>query len=138
MSGASRFAPYAQRVVVHFRFTSPEDLTDRLVRLLLDREWVADVTLHRGVVLAPPGDLVECDVAREKAGELMSELRGLGLPDVGGIVITTPPGAPFRAGGGLEASAPGHPGDAVIWDAVEEQAEGGAVPTVSFHVFLVI
>src|SRR6185295_18645735 len=100
--------------------------------------WVINVTLERGASLAPQGDLVECDVAREKAGAILTELRGLGVDEVGGIVLSTPTGAPFRAARRLEASAPGHPDDAVIWEAVEAQAEAGAVPTVSYHVFLVI
>jgi uncharacterized hydrophobic protein (TIGR00271 family) len=53
-------------------------------------------------------------------------------------VLSTPTGTPFRAADRLEASAPGHPDDAVIWEAVEAQAEAGAIPTVSFHVFLVL
>lgn len=125
-------------MVVHFRLTSPSALTDRVVHVLRDRGWVTNVTRQDGVVLEPPGDLVECDVAREQAGELLDELDELGLPEVGGIVVTTPTGTPFEAARRLEAAAPGHPDDAVIWDAVEAQAEAGAVPTVSFHVFLVI
>jgi uncharacterized hydrophobic protein (TIGR00271 family) len=137
-AGARRIPPYARRVVVHFRLTSPEALTDRVLDLLRGRDWITNVTLGRGAVLEPPGDLLECDVAREKAGTLLTELRGTGLPDVGGIVITTPTGTPFRAADRLEAAAPGHPDDAVIWEAVEAQAEAGAVPTVSYHVFLVL
>jgi uncharacterized hydrophobic protein (TIGR00271 family) len=130
--------PYARRVVVHFRLTSPESLTDRVVHVLVGRDWVTNVTLERGACLEPVGDLVECDVAREKAGDLLTALRGLGLPEVGGIVLTTPTGTPFRAADRLEAAAPGHPDDAVIWEAVEAQAGAGAVPTVSFHLFLVL
>ena len=50
----------------------------------------------------------------------------------------TPTGTPFEAADRIEAAAPGHPDDAVIWDAVEAQAEAGAVPTVSYVVFMVI
>jgi uncharacterized hydrophobic protein (TIGR00271 family) len=125
-------------VVVHFRLTSPANLTDRVVHELTDQDWITNVTLQEGAVLTPPGDLVECDVAREKAGVLLHMLEQLGLADVGGIVVTTPTGTPFEAARRLEAAAPGHPDDAVIWEAVEAQAEAGAVPTVSYHVFLVL
>ena len=37
-----------------------------------------------------------------------------------------------------EVASLNHPDDAVIWDAVEAQARSGAVPTVSYHVFLLI
>jgi uncharacterized hydrophobic protein (TIGR00271 family) len=125
-------------VLVHFRLTSPAALTDRITHVLLHRAWVTNVTLQRGGSLVPAGDLVECDVAREKAGQVLTELRHLGLDQSGGIVLTSPAGTPFRAAERLEQSAPGHPDDAVIWEAVEAQAEAGAIPTVSFHVFLVL
>ena len=53
-------------------------------------------------------------------------------------MLTTPSGTPFEAAKRLEAAAPGHPQDAVIWESVEAVAAEGSVPTVSFHIFLVI
>ena len=125
-------------MLVHFRLTVPPDLTDRVADLLVTHDCVTNVTRQDGVALDPAGDLVECDVAREKAGPILNKLRALGLDRSGGIVLTTPTGTPFEAADRLEAAAPGHPDDAVIWEAVEAQAESGAVPTVSYHVFLVI
>ncbi|MBZ5740085.1 DUF389 domain-containing protein [Nocardioides mangrovi] len=125
-------------MVVHFRLTSPANLTGPTVGLLRHREWITNITLQEGAVIDPPGDLVECDVAREKAGELLHDLEELGVCAEGGVVITTPTGAPFRRAKQLEAAAPGHPDDAVIWEAVEAQAEAGAVPTVSYVLFMVI
>lgn len=125
-------------VLVHFRLTSPTDVTPRLVELLLACEWATNVTLERGASLRPAGDLVGCDVAREKAGAMIDDLHGLGLDRRGSIVLLTPTGAPFDAAHRIEAAAPGHPDDAVIWDAVEEQAEAGAVPTVSYLLFMVL
>ena len=125
-------------MLVHFRLTVPPDLTDRVADLLVTHDCVTNVTRQDGVALDPAGDLVECDVAREKAGPILDKLRALGLDRSGGIVLTTPTGTPFEAADRLEAAAPGHPDDAVIWEAVEAQAESGAVPTVSYHVFLVI
>jgi len=125
-------------VLVHARLTVPADLTPRVRGLLQDHPCVTNLTLIEGASLAPEGDLVECDVAREEAGSLLDELIELGLGKRGGIVLTTPSGTPFEAAKRLEAAAPGHPQDAVIWESVEAMATEGAVPTVSFHVFLVI
>jgi uncharacterized hydrophobic protein (TIGR00271 family) len=91
-----------------------------------------------GASVQPVGDLVECDVAREKAGEVLDELQAIGLDRVGGIVLTTPTSTPFAAASDIEAAAPGHPDDAVIWESVEAAAQAGAVPTVSFQIFLVL
>ncbi len=125
-------------MLVHLRLTTPADLTDPVLEILLDRDWITNVTVDRGSSLKPPGDLVECDAAREKTASLLWKLRHLGLDEVGGIVLTDPVGTPFRAAAELEAAAPGHPDDAVIWEAVEAQAEAGAVPTLSYHLFMVL
>jgi uncharacterized hydrophobic protein (TIGR00271 family) len=106
--------------------------------MLVDRQWVTNVTVQADASIKPPGDLVECDVAREKAEELLQQLTALGLDQCGGIVLTAPTGTPFAAAGEIESAAPGHPDDAVIWESVTAKAEAGAVPTVSYHVFLLI
>ena len=124
--------------VLHFRLTVPSDLTQRIRVLLVGLAWVTNVTVQTGVCFDPEGDLVECDVAREKGGVLLKQLHALGLGDRGGIVISTPTGTPFREADRMEEVATGHPEDAVIWEEVEEKAEDGARPTVSFHAFLVL
>lgn len=125
-------------MLVHLRLTAPADLADPVRDLLLGRDHVTNVTVQPGACIEPKGDLIECDVAREKAGVVLDALNRLGLAERGGIVISTPTGAPFAAAKRLEAVAPGHPEDAVIWESVQDQAEDGAQPTVSYVVFLVL
>ncbi|MBF4162393.1 DUF389 domain-containing protein [Nocardioides sp. CBS4Y-1] len=118
--------------------TLPSDLTDPVVSLLCEHEWTADVTVQRDVVLHPRGDLVECDVAREKAGPLIGDLRELGVHEAGSILVTEPRSSPFARAERMERAAPGHPDDAIVWESVESAAAADSVPTVSYHVFLVI
>jgi uncharacterized hydrophobic protein (TIGR00271 family) len=125
-------------MLVHLRLTVPADLTDGVRRLLLDDECVTNVVLHEGVVLEPEGDLVEADVAREHTGVVLTDLERLGLNERGGVVALTPTGASFAAAERLEAAAPGHPDDAVIWESVAAKADDGSVPTVSYLIFLVL
>ncbi|CAI9409544.1 DUF389 domain-containing protein [Nocardioides sp. T2.26MG-1] len=125
-------------MLVHLRLTVPTELSDPVRALLLEHACTTNITLAEGACLQPAGDLVECDVAREQAGALLRRLEDLGLAAAGGIVVTTPTGTPFDEARRLEAAAPGHPDDAVIWESVQAQAEAGAVPTVSYLVFLVI
>ncbi len=125
-------------MLVHFRLTVPADLSAALQRLLLDHESITNITVQTGAVIQPVGDLVECDVARESAGVVVRELADLGLDERGGIVITSPTGTPVRRAREIEEAIPGHPDDAVIWESVESSAYAGAVPTLTFHVFLVI
>lgn len=125
-------------VLVHFRLTVPDDLSDRVRDLLVDGECITNVTVESGICVDPEGDLIECDVAREQAGMILHQLNELGLDERGGIVITTPLSTPFAEASRLEALAPGHPDDAVIWESVEAKADDGAQPTVSYVVFLVL
>ncbi len=124
-------------MLTHLRLTVPTDLSDRIQELLLHDECVTNVTLHEGAVLQPPGNLIECDVAREEADKVLRRLDDAELDRHGGIIVETPTATPFAAARRLEAAAPGHPDDAVIWESVEAQADAGAVATVSYLLFLV-
>lgn len=125
-------------MLVHLRLTAPTDLSDRVRETLCEPDWVTNVTWQRDAVIDPPGDLLECDVAREKAGALLDKLEHCGLKERGSILVLDPSGAPFARAEELEQLAPGHPDDAVIWEQVVADAEGGADPTVSYHLFLVL
>ncbi len=125
-------------MLVHLRLTVPTALSDEVVTLLEDQRRSANLTVLVGASRSPEGDLVECDVARELVGELLDRLEALGLPEVGGIVITTPTATPFVAARDLERAAPGDPEDAVIWESVIDECYAASRPTVSFHVFLTL
>ena len=125
-------------MLVHLRLTVPPDLSDQVRSMLDDHLGVINLTVQPGVVVKPTGDLVECDVAREEAGRVLGLLDGLGLAERGGIVMTTPTSTPFAAARTLERSAPGNPEDAVIWESVVARADAGAVPTLSYHAFLLL
>ena len=74
------------RVLVHFRLTVPADLTPRVRDLLVPSDWTTNVVVLVGAAVDPVGDMVECDVAREKVGALLTALNDLGLDERGGIV----------------------------------------------------
>ncbi|MCF6376723.1 DUF389 domain-containing protein [Nocardioides KLBMP 9356] len=125
-------------MLLHLRLTVPAELSDQVVDLLCHDDRSANLTLTRGASLAPMGDLVECDVARELAGEVIARLKRLGLHESGGIVVTTPTSTPFTAARRLERAAPGDPDDAVVWEAVIEQCYAASRPTVSYYLFFVL
>lgn len=125
-------------MLVHLRLNVPTELTADVTSLLIDHECATNVTVQRGVSLVPKGDLVECDVAREIAGEVITRLKELGLGETGGILVSTPTAWPFAAAQRLERDSPGDPEDAVIWDSVVDQAYAAARPTITFHVFLTL
>lgn len=125
-------------MLVHLRLTVPADLADDVIGLLDDNPCVTNLVVLQDVCREPRGDLVECDTARESAGELTDALDELGLAARGGIVISRPASTPFRKADELERAAPGEPDDAVIWDEVLDAAEGSSRPTVGYHLFLVM
>lgn len=125
-------------MLVHLRLTVPDELSAAVVDLLRNDDRSANLTMTRGASLSPVGDLVECDVARELAGEVIERLKELGLHESGGIVVTTPTATPFTAARRLERVAPGDPDDAVIWDTVVEQCYSASRPTVSYYLFFVL
>lgn len=122
----------------HLRLTVPPSLVDDVLDLLVDNPCVTNLVRIEGVSLAPEGDLVECDVAREVATELLDDLHDLGLSKQGGIVVFTPDHTPFSAADRIAGTAPGDPEDAVVWPEVVERAEGASRPTVTHLAFSVL
>ncbi len=125
-------------MLVHLRLNVPTELSDAVRDLVVNHECATNVTVQPGVSLVPEGDLIECDVAKELAGEVITRLKALGLGESGGILVSTPTAWPFAAARRLEELAPGDPDDAVIWDSVIDQAYAASRPTITFHVFLAL
>jgi uncharacterized hydrophobic protein (TIGR00271 family) len=125
-------------VLTHLRLTVPPSLREKVWSLLIEHECTTNLVLHEGVSVDPEGDLIECDVARERADDLLEQLTDLGLSEQGGILVFNPAGTPFKRAYELERAAPGDPDDAVIWESVQATAEAASRPTVSFHLFLVL
>ncbi|QZY28478.1 DUF389 domain-containing protein [Nocardioides coralli] len=122
----------------HLRLTVPPALVDDVLDLLVDNPCVTNLVRFEGVSLVPEGDLVECDVAREVATELLDDLHDVGLSERGGIVVLSPDNTPFAEAERIAAIAPGDPEDAVIWPEVVERAEGAGRPTVGYLAFSIL
>jgi hypothetical protein len=84
-------------VLLQLRVTVPPDRTDH-VRALFERDpGTAHLAVLPGASVAPPGDLVLADVARESADELIAALRALRIHEDGGIAMTSVDTAVSRA-----------------------------------------
>jgi uncharacterized hydrophobic protein (TIGR00271 family) len=125
-------------MLLHLRLTVPSHLSEAVVDLLRHDDRSANLVVVRGASLSPEGDLVECDVARELAGEVIGRLKELGLHEAGGIAVSTPTSTPFAAARRLGRIAPGDPDDAVLWDAVIEQCHAASRATISYYLFFVL
>lgn len=126
------------RMLVHVRLTVPDDLADDVCRMLASNDGVTNVVRQRAACIDPPGDLMEADVAREVASDLIDALHECGIGERGSIVLIPLDATPFAKAERMEKAASGNPDDAVVWDQVKEAAEDGVHLTVSFVAFLII
>jgi uncharacterized hydrophobic protein (TIGR00271 family) len=125
-------------VLLHLRLTVPTDRVDDVLELLDAHVGVAHLVHLPEVVRRPPGDLVMCDVARESVDELVDGLQSLGIEQHGGISIESVDSALSASSDRAVHEAPGHGGDAVVWDQVIEAADSESQLTVTFVTFLTI
>jgi uncharacterized hydrophobic protein (TIGR00271 family) len=124
--------------VLHLRLIVPSDLTDAVVAQLTSAPGVVHIVRNAGAASRPDGDVVLCDVAREAANDVIEGLQDLGLHHRGAIVIEAVEGAVSDAAAAAEAQAPGHGGDALVWEALESRVRNEAALHVSFLVFMSI
>ena len=125
-------------MLLQLRVTVPPDRTDQ-VRALFERDpGTAHLAVLPGAAVAPPGDLVLADVAREAADGLVAALRELRIHEDGGIAITSVDTAVSRAARIAEEQAPGDGADAVVWEQVVRTTDADSTLSVSYLAFLTI
>jgi uncharacterized hydrophobic protein (TIGR00271 family) len=125
-------------VLLHLRVTVPPDQVEDVLDLLDRHVGVAHLVHLPGVVRRPTGDLVLCDVARESVDEVVDALQERGVEEHGGISIESVDSALSRTSDRAVQRAPGHGGDAVVWDQVIDAADTESTLTVTFVAFLTI
>jgi uncharacterized hydrophobic protein (TIGR00271 family) len=102
--------------VLHLRAICPPEHTDEVVAGLREHPGVAHVVVLPGAAVAPAGDVVEADVAREATDEVVAVLCELGLDHTGGITLEQVDTALSDAADRAEENAPGDGADAVVWE----------------------
>ena len=124
--------------MLHVRVVSPAGERAGLVEDLELHGAVCNIVVIVGAARKPDGDVVEFDVAREAANEVISLLRVRGLHRVGSIAVDRIDTSLSEVAAGAEAYAPGDPSDAVVWEEVEARVRGESGWSVSFIALLVI
>jgi uncharacterized hydrophobic protein (TIGR00271 family) len=107
--------------MVHMRIVVPSHQTDHVLELLEHMPSAINVILLERAARKPPGDVILCDVAREDASVVVSDLRELDVDTEGSIAIEHIDSAISTAAAAAERAAAGHPGDAVVWEEVESR-----------------
>ena len=124
--------------MVTLRLVVPPGLTDLIARNLDEDSRATNVLVHRGCAVRPAGDVVQCEVTREAASDVLGWLRAQGIYDDGSVVITDVAAAPSTNARAAERAAPGAPDDAIVWDAVLDNAYGEVRGSWSFYAFLTL
>jgi uncharacterized hydrophobic protein (TIGR00271 family) len=123
---------------MHLRLIVPSDRTTRVLNMLVSDDRVTSVVLLPGAAHRPAGDVLECDVTREATSDVLSWLKKQGLYDEGAVAMSEVGAAPSRNARATEKAAPGAPDDAVIWDAVVDQAYNEASGSWAYYAFLTL
>lgn len=124
--------------MIHLRLIVPCERTDTVIALLLERADVANVMRLPGASLRPPGDLVQCDVAREATDELLAQLHVLGVDAGGSIAVETLDMLVSQHPDAAEQGGYAEAAESVVWESVEASAASEVRGGWTFYVFLVL
>lgn len=106
----------------HLRIVCPADLTDAALATLDGDPAVTATTCLRGVAVEPLSDVIEADLAREGADDVVARLRQLGLHHRGTIQLQPVTTWLSQSGYDAERLTPGSSADAVVWADVTQRA----------------
>lgn len=124
--------------MMNLRLIVPPDRTELVAQNLAGDDRTTNLVVIRGCALRPAGDLVQCEVTREAASDVLGWLRRQGLYDDGAVVLSDVAAAPSVNARATELAAPGAPDDAIVWDAVLDSAYGEVRGSWSFYAFLTL
>jgi uncharacterized hydrophobic protein (TIGR00271 family) len=128
---------YADRVI-HLRIVSPPDRTERVLEVLECTDSVINVIVLEHAARRPEGDVILCDVAREDASVVLSDLKRLKLHEDGSIALELIDTALSKYAERAEKHAPGAPADAVVWEEVEQRTSENVELSAVFLLFMVL
>ncbi|GAB2977465.1 DUF389 domain-containing protein [Saccharothrix stipae] len=124
--------------MLHLRAICPVERTDDVLAALTQHPGVTHVVLLRGAAVAPAGDVVEADVAREATDAVVASLCELGVDRDGGVTLEQIDTALSDAADRAEEAAPGDGADAVVWEELLARTGEESRLNVTFLSFLAI
>jgi uncharacterized hydrophobic protein (TIGR00271 family) len=124
--------------MVHFRIVVPSHQAEHTLDLLENIPSVTNLIFLERAAHKPEGDVILCDVAREDASVIVSDLRELEIDTEGSIAIEHIDSHISDAAVEAEQAAIGMPSDAVVWEEVESQTSENIELSASFLAFMVL
>jgi len=109
--------------MVHLRIVVPNHQSGHTLDLLENTPSVCNLIYLERVARKPEGDVILCDVAREDASVIISDLRELEIDREGSIAIEEIDSQISEVAIQAEKAAAGLPSDAVVWEEVEAHTQ---------------
>jgi uncharacterized hydrophobic protein (TIGR00271 family) len=124
--------------VVHLRIVVPSHQAEHALDLLEATPSVINLIYLERAAHRPVGDVILCDVAREDASVVMSDLRELEIERDGSIAMEDIDSMSSDAATRAEKAAEGYPSDAVVWEEVESRTSENVELSASFLAFMAL
>jgi uncharacterized hydrophobic protein (TIGR00271 family) len=124
--------------LIHLRIVTPADCADDVLKLLRGAPAVVNIIHLPDAATKPDGHVVLCDVAREDASLILSDLRHLQIHKRGSIAIHSLDSFLSSAAEEAEEAAAGLPSDAVVWEEVEYRTSESTELSFSFLAFMAL
>jgi uncharacterized hydrophobic protein (TIGR00271 family) len=124
--------------MIHLRIVVPSYQAEHALELLKGTHSVINLIYLERVAHKPVGDVILCDVAREDASVIISDLRELDIHLEGSIAIEEIDSSISEVAKAAETAAEGAPGDAVVWEEVESRTSEEVALTANFLAFMVL
>jgi uncharacterized hydrophobic protein (TIGR00271 family) len=124
--------------MVHLRIVAPHERAEAAMDVLCRTASVCNVILLEGVAQRPHGDVILCDVAREDASVVLSDLRRLNIHEDGSIALEVIDTEISKFADRAVKHAKGAPADAVVWEEVEAHTNENVELSAAFVSFMVL
>jgi uncharacterized hydrophobic protein (TIGR00271 family) len=124
--------------MVHLRIVVPSYQTEHVLDLLNHTPSVCNLIYLERAAHRPEGDVILCDVAREDASVIVSDLKEFEVHREGSIAMEDVDSLISVAAERAEEAAPGLPTDAVVWEEVETRTSENVELSASFLAFMVL
>jgi uncharacterized hydrophobic protein (TIGR00271 family) len=124
--------------MVHLRIVIPSYQAEHALDLLQHTPSVCNLIYLERAARKPEGDVILCDVAREDASVIVSDLRELNVDVEGSISMEDIDSQVSAAGKRAEEAAVGAVGDAVVWEEVESRTSENVEMSASFLAFMAL
>jgi uncharacterized hydrophobic protein (TIGR00271 family) len=124
--------------MIHLRIVVPNHQTDHVLDLLKASPSAYNLISLPGAAQKPQGDVILCDIAREDASVIISDLRELEIDREGSIAIEEIDAEMSDVAKAAERAAAGAPADAVVWEEVEARTSEEVSLGANFLAFMVL